>query len=223
MQLINEYKPDCIIRNFPNLDEELKKHYDLVITNFQPRSEITPRGYEEFRIARRDTFYYISWLYDNNPTSVLDYGCGDNIFSKWFPNIYAVDVTSSWSMFNRPNELIIPETFYHKNIGKFECGMALNSLHFNSWQDVKKNIHNCMAMITNNGRFLFTLNYTHIFAKDDTVSYHEARLKMDEIVYDTLLDSEYKLILFDTLASRNIKRLGQYINGDVRFILEKQI
>lgn len=223
MQLINEYTPDSVIRNFPNLDEALKKYYDLVITNFQPRSEITPRGYEEFRITRRDIFYYISWLYDNNPASVLDWGCGDNVFSKWFPNIHAVDVTSAWSMFNRPNELAVPETFYYKNIGKFDCGMALNSLHFNSWINVKQSIHSCMEMIKDKGRFLFTLNYSHIFHQDDTVSYHDARVKMDDIVYDMLINSEYKVILFDSLAYRNIKRMGQYINGDARFILEKQI
>jgi hypothetical protein len=44
----------------------------------------------------------------------------------------------------------------------------------------------------------------------------------DQKYYDFIMNSNYKLILFDYLTARGTIRKNTFINGDVRFVLEKQ-
>ena len=217
--LINEYAPKKEIKNFPNLDEEMNKYYDFVITDIAPKKTISPRGYENYRVGRRDTFYYISWLYDNNPTSVVDIGCGENIFKNWFPNIYGVDIHAT-SQFNRPDEVMELDLFFSTYKNKFDCGMAINSIHFGDFDHVVQNINSCMDLIKNGGRFLFTINYAILHRH--SVKEQQYYSMYDQKYYDFIMNSNYKLILFDYLTARGTIRNKSFINGDVRFVLEKQ-
>jgi hypothetical protein len=77
IELINPYYPGAPIKNFSELDEKLNQYYDY-INDYDPvlpdwPTIVTPRaGHGDFRSTSRDIFYYISWLYDNNPELILD-------------------------------------------------------------------------------------------------------------------------------------------------------
>lgn len=219
---LNEYYPESEIRNFPFLEQKLEDYYDFFIKDDENISEITPRGFHDYRVAFKEIYYYISWLYDNNPKSVIDVGAGNDLFKKWFPNIVSMDIHKT---LNYDYNNWLDHDFCVSHSEQFDCGMALNSLHFGTLEQIIKNINNAMSIIKENGRFLFTLNITHV--TKDSYSPNALRLKDDDI--QVILQSlvvkikklPYKLILMDIPTFTKAKRTLSHINGDIRFILEK--
>lgn len=227
IQLINPYHANIPLRNFANLDEQLNKYYDY-ISDYDPTppGSHTPRAkLGDFRSTSRDIFYYISWLYDNKPNSVIDFGCGECFWKKWFPNMFGVDI-KQWC--GSQADLIIPiwqlSDFFASNKEKFDCGMAINSVHFGTFDVVENNIHKCMTLIKDNGRFLFTINLSIVYRHmtgifDDIKSDIDIdKYKLD--CYSMIQKTGYKILMLD------MPKIGQAngingINGDMRFVLEK--
>jgi hypothetical protein len=233
MELINPYTPDVELRNFPFLEQQLINHYDFYvreesggfhsnlkrvgsqINNFT----LTPRALFEYKVGFKPIFYYISWLYDNNPKNVIDIGAGEAIFKKWFPNLISLDPWVVTKAYNNTHDYIcmFDAEFAKNHVEEFDCGMALNSLHFGGLITVIKNIHLAMSIIKPGGRFLFTLNLGVIYpAFKRSVN----ALPIIEDFYNELLKYSYKIILLDVPAVRNSFAYSE-VNGDIRFILEK--
>lgn len=229
IKLINPYYPNVPLRNFDALDEQLNKYYDYIADyDATPPGPHTARAkFGDFRTTSRDIFYYISMLYDNNPNSVIDFGCGECFWKKWFPNIYGVDI-KEW--YGSKADLIVPlielNSFLEGNKETFDCGMAINSIHFGTFSIVENNIHKCMSLIKKDGRFLFTINlrmvYQHMTGIFDN-SKVDIGIEIDKYRYDcyTMIQKTgYNIVMLD------IPKLAQSnginaINGDIRFILEK--
>jgi hypothetical protein len=218
IELINPYYPGAHIKNFSELDEKLNQYYDY-INDYDPVPRdwptiATPRAvHGDFRSTSRDIFYYISWLYDNNPESVIDFGCGECFWKKWFPNIFGVDITKR--PYSKMDLVIHPAQFIANNQNKFNCGMALNSIHFYNLEKVTDNIRKCMTLIKSNGRFLFTINVSMI----QDVSHFEEGWKtaITNDLYNNIKNMPYNILLLDIPKQEH----RPYINGDIRFILEK--
>jgi len=217
--LINEYKSGVPFKNFPDLDNSLVGHYDRLydtVVDF----EVSPRYLYEsgLKIGFRDIFYYIDCLYTNNPSSVIDVGCGECIWKKYFPNITGFDPnTNEFSMQDFVD--YFDEDFSQGHIGHYDCGMALNSLHFIDWNDVPKQIKLAMNVVKD--RFLFTFNF-------DIIS-NKPKVPMAQLIAlfdDFMTTSGYKIILLDYPVLRGIleKKINNFAhaNGTVRFILEHQ-
>lgn len=234
MKIINEYTTERQFKNFPDLENKIKEYYDFIIDTLEPYPGITARGYMEYRVTFRDIFYYISWLYDNDPKSVLDWGCGDNIFKRWFPNMIGADLRH-YTCFNNKPDLFVSniDEFYRDNKEKFDCGMALNSIHFCDYNTFQKNLLNCMNFITTGGRFLFLINYSALFKNNvHTLGKSPLNLNMyDERIYNFIESTGYKIVLFDPIISRGFEPgsrikegyadLTSVTGAHVRFILEK--
>jgi hypothetical protein len=217
--LINEYKPGVPFKNFPDLDNSLAGHYDRLydtVVDFY----ITPRYIYEsgLKIGFRDIFYYIDCLYTNNPASVIDVGCGECIWKKYFPNIIGFDPsTNEFSMQDFVDHF--DEDFSQGHIGHYDCGMALNSIHFIDWKDVPKQIKLAMNIVKD--RFLFTFNFNWLSNKPEVPI-----AQLIELFDDFINTSGYKIILIDYPVLRGIpeRKLNNFafVNGTVRFILAHQ-
>ena len=155
--MINYYTPGKPFTNFPDLDTRIKQHYDRLfdtVVDF----DITPRYFYEtgLKIGFRDVFYYIDQLYSNQSDSIIDVGCGECIWKKWFPNIIGFDP--------KPNEFTQQDfvdyfdaDFSAGHTKYYDSGMALNSLHYIEWQDISKQIDLAMNIVKKH--FLFTFNF----------------------------------------------------------------
>jgi hypothetical protein len=180
--------------------------------------EISPRYVTEtgLKIGYRDIFYYIDYLYNNQPTSVIDVGCGECIWKNWFPNIIGFNpVTNEFSKQDFID--IFDEDFSKGHTKNWDSGMALNSIHFVPWNNVARQIELAMNIVRD--QFLFTFNFKMIQYKPN--------LPMDELIlaFDNLLESlPYKIVLLDYPIQRGIleKKVDHWshINGHVRFILQ---
>lgn len=215
--LINPYHKDVVFKNFPNLDTDLKLHYDRIYDSVVDFN-ISPRFFYEtgLKIAFRDIFYYIDMLYDNAPQTVIDVGCGECLWKNWFPNIIGFD--TDWSEFSRQDFVgIFDAKFSRENHERWDNGMGLNSLHFINWKNFEQQIHLAMNIVKH--RFLFTVNFNMIkgFPFYGASAISEVRQLLEK--------TGYQIKLFDAPALRGIPfyKVNQWIhiNGHVRFILSK--
>lgn len=216
--LINPHTSNITLKNFPHLYEDISKHYDLLYDTVPDQDYIdtTPRFKLEHggKMGFRDIFYYINLLYDNNPGSVVDIGCGECIWKTWFPNIIGFDPTpSKWSRADFVDTF--DEDFSNGHNKNYDCGLALNSIHFIDWSDITKQIELAMNIVRD--RFLFTFNFG-VFTNKPDVPLPELILLFDDILNSV----GYKIILLDYPYLRNIPNVADWghINGHVRFILE---
>jgi hypothetical protein len=224
--LIDPYYPKIPFKNFLDLDEQLQKNYDHLIDDLEELKEleITPRYIYEhgLKIGFRDTFYYIDRLYDTAPKSVIDVGCGECIWKKWFPNIIGFDPVHR--VHGAADFIDFFDEVYSANHKEhYDCGMALNSLHFVSWTEISRQIDLAMNIIRPGGRFLFTFNFQmlNFYTPAVKTSIDENIIKMHDIIKE--LNFNIVLLDFPHVRVVNKKLHDNYchINGHVRFILEK--
>lgn len=223
--LIEPYFPGRSLKNFPDLYKDLESHFDLLFDQVldQRWFELTPRYRVSggLKIAFRDIFYYIDRLYDHAPRSVIDVGCGENTFTRWFPNIVGLEPDpSSWSKADIVARFDSDWSQNHAN--HYDCGMAINSLHFCDWQDIGSQIHLAMNIVKD--RFLFTMNFDRVENCPTAES-----LDLAQQLRHQLATLPYDLVLFDHLIKSQASYLSQkkdhpfyYLNGTVRFMLQKK-
>jgi hypothetical protein len=223
--LINPYTPGVELKNFPTLNEEIASHYDVLYDTVPDTDflSMTPRFKIEngLKIGFRDIFYYINLLYDNDPASVIDVGCGECVWKKWFPNITGFDTSvSKWSAADFVDHF--DEDFSKGHTKNYDCGMAVNSLHFVDWQDIPKQIDLAMNMVKD--RFLFTFNFSMINHKPEL-----SGVALISKFNDLIGSLDYEIILADYPLMHGISESGPLnwgnwmnysgINGHARFIL----
>ena len=158
--LVRPYSPETTFTNHPDLDFNIAQHYDRVfdtVIDF----EISPRYFYEsgLKIGFRDMFYYIDQLYNTGPTSVIDVGCGECIWKKWFPNIIGFDPNTN--EFSQQDFVdFFDKDFSTGHAQQYACGMALNSLHFVDWNSIPNQLDLAMNIVRH--QFLFTFNFNVI-------------------------------------------------------------
>lgn len=216
--LVNQYYNGIKFKSFPDLDTLLLNHYDRIYDTVVDY-EISPRYFYEsgLKITFRDIFYYIDLLYENSPTSVIDVGCGECIWKKWFPNIVGFDtVTSEFSQQDFVD--YFDQDFSSNHVDNWDCGMALNSIHFISWNQIEHRIHQAMNIVQH--RFLFTFNFS--------VMQDVPKIPLQNLCQEFLniiKRTEYNLVMFDAPTLRGVDQIKisnwAHMNGTVRFILEK--
>jgi hypothetical protein len=230
--MIDAYEPGIEFKNFPDLDEQINQYYDIIY-NTGGDSRITPRYHLEsgLKITQRDIFYYINRLYDNNPSSVIDVGCGECTWKRWFPNIIGFDPRIN--EFSQQDFIAsFNADFSREHTKSYQCGMALNSLHFIPWEDIGKTID--MAMNIVQDRFLFTFNFFMLDNKPTPFDNKPMPIggiqPLESLFNQIILNTGYKIILIDYPSQRRATlmrntRTGSresaaaHINGHVRFIL----
>lgn len=224
---VNAYHSDIQIRNFPNLESELEKYYDIFVKDELIQNKVSPRGQTEYRIGWKEIFYYISWLYDNAPKSVIDIGSGECFWKRWFQNITALDPGDYREAKNSADIIChFTKEFADEHENEYDCGMAINSLHFGKLFEVKENIIQAMRIIKPGGRFLFTLStpmiQTHYMTTKPKEPLPPNRNYVD-ITKEMLVKLPYKIILFDCPFDRLGYNFGisAHLNGTIRVIFEK--
>jgi hypothetical protein len=214
--LINPYQPHVKFKNFLDLDSRLTKHYDHVFDMVIPFN-ITARYFFELgKVAFRDMYWYIDQLYDVAPSTVIDVGCGECTWKTWFPNIIGFDPTV-FSFSQSDFVDYFDSTFSQSHVGNYDCGMALNSLHFTTWHDIDAQIALAMNIVTK--RFLFTINLKCLE--------HAPPLENFDLVYEfrkKLNALNYNIIMFDSPLHQGFSDSDvtntYHVNGHIRFILE---
>ena len=117
------------------------------------------------------------------------------------------------------------EKFADAHVEEYDCGMAINSLHFGKLTEVENNIVQAMRIIKPGGRFLFTLSTGMIESHYITSKLAKAPppRNLVDLTKEMIVRLPYKLVLFDCAFDRlgyDFHILG-HINGTIRFVFEK--
>ena len=213
---INPYYPEYKFRSVPDLDQQLQKDYDFIFhklidlpINYHPRL-ILELGK---KIIFRDIYYSIDLLYENNPKSVVDIGCGLCHWKRYFPYIYGFDEKWYGDYGMQDATDFYDFDFAILNKKKYDCGMAINVFDNLSLENFASLVHNTMQIVRD--RFLFTF------------SYNKQIVLIDEFTkIKKLLDKmPYKIVMFDFLTNeisgRPVHAVFEYfVNGNLKIILE---
>lgn len=233
MNLINPYTKDSNFTNFPELDIRIRDYYDIVNDHHAEISAeyraVSPRYRYEggIKVGFRDIFYYIDLLYNNNPQTIIDVGCGECIFKNWFPNIIGFDPAPS--NFSRADFVdYFDKDFAEGHVETYDGAMALNSIHFVPWTELQNQIALAMKIIKKKSRFLFTFNFD-VLDNYSNSSCEIANASLDQKFdyFSNMLDDiNYEKIVIDSpihkgMSSKELETFMAFVNGTVRIILEK--
>lgn len=231
IKLINPYSENSKFINFPTLDKDLKNHFDYIYHSYFPYT-VSPRFFYQsgHKFTLRDMYWYIDRLYDCAPSSIVDVGCGECEWKRWFPNIFGVDYNNNpWSMVDLVRE--VNDKFFEEYEGRFDAGMNLNGILgiTTSWNGLSDHIEKFMSLVKKRCLFTVVLNSIsnvppHLLLADNY------NLFVREFV-DILESLSYNLVLLDIPSHRegakweinyNTVVFSRPPHNNIRFILEHQ-
>lgn len=188
-QLVNDYQ---------HVYESLEEFDDRFYT--QPR-----RTYAADRsIFYYSTFYYLQLLLEKNPKTILDLGCGRNLFKKYIPQIIGLD--------NDPREIDsvdiydnYSEKFLNENLEKYDCAMTIGAIHDVSLTKISNRINDFGRLIKPGGRGYFGVNLRrplqntaiHEFAELFDLSRPQTFKDLYCVVHRQIEKIKYKIIALD--------------------------
>ena len=188
---------------------EMEKYYDIMADIHI--DNLAPRIYIDNRIMFKDIVYYISILYKNNPGIIADIGAGACVWDQWFDNIFSFEPKPGDFSLEPDSRESFNNDFILKYNKSFDCGMAINSLHFIPYSEISQRIDDAMSVVKD--RFLMTFNLK-MLAKFSDIEYdYESGLKR---LLDILHKTEYNILMLDFVESESVAG----INGHVRIIYE---
>ena len=179
--------------------------YSPVDYDAQPRDTVLT-----LRVA---PFFYILKLLEKNPKQIADIGCGSNFFKNFIPEIHGIDPVENPNV----DQLdYFDDVFSQGHTNRFDCAMAINSIHFISLNDISNQLRSFSNIIKPGGRGFITLNakrmieHTEDFVLDNQLSSH-IKQQVDQALPNVLAYDDY----IQT-------ELDEAMNGNIRVVFEKE-
>jgi hypothetical protein len=167
--------------------------------------------------------YYLDFLLEKNPTSIIDIGCGANIFKRIIPCIHGIDP--------------IPDNPYADEIGffdsefsrahkdEYESVFSINSVHFVSLIDFEKRLLEFINIVKPGGCGFVTFNVARML---ELTSNEELQQLFGNIVADPQTITDYvrrviqnislKFLVIDLFINQV---MDEIMNGNIRLVFEK--
>ena len=164
-------------------------------------------------------FYYLQPLLEKNPISIVDLGCGANMFKKYIPNIIGIDAPTGQICYPDIESRVDPEYIKtHQNY--FESVFSINALHFRPLTELRLVYEEFISMVSPGGRGFLSVNLQRLIDKETTV--------IDELVVDGKVNYEYyvrtqldnlpcKYLIFDV----NLDIIDEWLDGNIRLVFER--
>lgn len=161
-------------------------------------------------------FFYIQMLQEKNPQTIADIGCGINFYKNFIPEIIGIDPVENS---NVDQVDFFDDDFSRGHANKFDCAMAINSIHFISINDISKQLKSFSNIIKPGGRGFVTLNIERMIeltdkqdmiADEDLSSY--TKQQVDQALPNVLAYDDY-------IKESNC---NCYMNGNIRMVFEKE-
>jgi len=173
----------------------------------------TPR--ETLLTLRVAPFFYIQKLLEKNPKVLADIGCGINFFKNFIPEIWGISRGAPSCV---DEVAFFCDGYSVENTDRFDCAMAINSLHFISLTDITKQLNNFSNIIKPGGRGFITFNVKRMIdvtKPGDQVTIEQLSLyikqQVDQALPNVLAYDDYIQTEFD-----------EAMNGNIRVVFEKE-
>lgn len=172
-------------------------------------------------------FYYLQFLLDRNPATIVDLGCGWNVFKRYIPNIVGIGAEPPDSEFYFADKhAVVNDAFVKEHANCFEAAFAICSLHFHPLRQFTKVIKDFYAMLAPNGRGWLSINIMRMveldlmFRKHAKNYYSSSAAKAEIELYcrqqlDTLPWIKFLVVDID------LALIDEAMDGNVRLVMEK--
>jgi len=99
--------------------------------------------------------YYIKYLLEISPNTILDIGCGENIFKKIYPNIVGMDSDSKAKsdLFDH-----FDQDFVNGHVNVFDAVITINTVHFTAVTDIQQQLKWIHQILKPGGRAFVSTN-----------------------------------------------------------------
>ena len=215
---------------------DLKKDYDLMDVdpnkfnqwygNRNPREVAGRKIWEnEQTYMSLNPFYYLQFLLETNPASIIDIGCGWNIFKKYIPEVVGVD-------YKHPDGADIVQyydnTFVENYYQTYDAGFSINGPVCSDPRDLKE-LHDQLLLFSElirpggRGFVSFVKPWNRSFERAmnwlEVNSYNKSSITEDVLiddVYHTINQGKFKIVCFDSNAFGRASP-----DGDIKIVFEK--
>jgi hypothetical protein len=210
---------------------------DLVITYGEKYQTITPRERALSKKFSVVPLWYLKFLIDANPSTIVDLGCGNNLFKPVIERLHGISVHG---IDPDPNNLAADETgffdstFCNNRLNLYESVFSINAIHFVSLQDLAKRIKEFYSIVAPGGHGFLAFNTARMIEMSNsqwlidqfgTDQWAHKNIKdiapsilVEEYVRDQLTQIDIDFIVSDLLIS---DYPDEYMDGNVRLVFKK--
>lgn len=189
----------------------------------QPR-----RVLEDYRILDTVPYYYIKFLLERNPQSILDLGCGLNIFKPYIPgivgldsNVYGATLADIVASFDLDYALA--------NAESYDSIISINAIHFAPIDTITKRLTAVSQMMRPGYRSFVSFNIETwlMHTSLDTVQKLFGQIpKFDDVVgyvNDQILATNLNFCVVDwpVLHITEHSTIRDDLNGNIRLVFER--
>jgi hypothetical protein len=236
----NIYNYENWFQEFQSLEvgKRLISESDYIVKNYRELSIMRTsleNPYEDARgccvrnkIGDITPYYYIQWILEQTPKSIIDLGCGYNVFKSFIPGITGVDRRD-----DRNADIIdtFNAEFCKKYYEQFDALISINTIHFSSIETITKRLLMVASLIKKGGRGFVTFNVeTWLMYTDITVLKllfgEELSFSLNDIleyINKQVLKTNLNLLVYDwpILNVSEDATIRDDFNGNIRLVFER--
>lgn len=219
-QVVERYLPALKDKYSKYIELDFRKIYDVVSLNHQV---VTPRQKYLTKHIPCAAFYYLNFLLEINPNSIIDVGCGMNFFKEVIPNIVGVDPDLDKHK-HLADFIHLPfaEAYSVAHHHMFEAAFAINSIHFIPITEFSQQILFFKNMIKPGGRGYLGMNACRMLEFTPSWSLMElfdtekpTNDQVERYIDEQIRSLDIDFIVVDTFVGL---RLDEAVDGNVRLV-----
>lgn len=168
-------------------------------------------------------FYYLDFLLEKTPTSIIDVGCGANIFKRIIPCIHGIDPILDNPYADEVGSFDSEFSQRHKD--EYESVFSINAIHFISLVDFEKRILEFINIVKPGGRGFVTFNLTRMLeltSKEELEQLFSTQVitipLIVEYIRSAIRNISIKFLVVDLYID---KEINEIMNGNIRLVFEK--
>jgi hypothetical protein len=233
---LNPCISDRWIQEFNTTDpyQHISKSYKHIASSYREVSllkaalhhtvyETSRQFLEEHRILDTIPYYYIKFLLETNPKSILDLGCGLNVFKDHLPGIIGMDADEK-----TPCDFVdyFDQEFAHGHKHQYDSVISINAIHFAPITTIAERIKWTAGLVKTGGRVFvsFNLETWLMYSDKETIQLlFDNMLTFDAVVnyVDTQIsDTGLDFIVKDwpVLHTNEHSTIRDDLNGNIRLV-----
>ena len=216
-------------KNFSNYNHIIFSYQEMTLLKASLHHtvyEVPRRFCKQYKILDAVPYYYIDYLLEKNPKTIVDIGCGENVFKDYL-NIIGIDSdeSSNYDIFDNVDEDYAKQ---HKNM--YDAIITINTIHFEPITEIFNRINLIKSMLASGGRAFVSFNVETwlMHTNNDIIKQIFGKeLSLDEVllyIHKQIKNCNLNLLVYDwpILKISEESSIRDDLNGNVRIVFEKE-
>lgn len=167
-------------------------------------------------------YYYIDAMLGVNPKTVIDIGCGENMFKDIVPGLIGCDPNGTFADFTESFGYSGEFSADHKH--EYDAAMSICSIHFISLKEFRDQIMRFANVIKPGGRGLLVMNGIRMVERtsDEDLIELFGTTEPTPLMVEEYIDGELKKMSLNFLIVDNIvsQKYDEWMDGNIRLVFD---